>query len=129
MLVLARLKGQAIVVGRDVRIVVVEARDGKARLGIEAPSDVPVHRQEVADEIERERLQREGAESRLEKRPGSIDPDYSMPLPTTAAELQYQTDSLKDRIVREVCKAHLAKHGNGVSVRHLLSSVSGGVGV
>jgi carbon storage regulator len=49
MLVLSRKKDEAIVVGDNVVITVVEIRGDKVRLGIEAPKEVPVHRQEVFD--------------------------------------------------------------------------------
>jgi carbon storage regulator len=51
MLVLSRKKNEAIVINNDITIVVVEIRGDKVRLGIEAPSNVPVHRQEVYDAI------------------------------------------------------------------------------
>lgn len=47
MLVLSRKKGESIVINNDVIITVVEVRGDKVRLGIQAPRDVPVHRQEV----------------------------------------------------------------------------------
>lgn len=54
MLVLSRKVNEAIVIGHGVKIVVVEIRDHgqKVRLGIEAPKDLPVHRQEVYDKIQ-----------------------------------------------------------------------------
>ena len=51
MLVLSRKKGEAIVINNDVVITVVEIRGDKVRLGIVAPKDVPVHRQEVYEAI------------------------------------------------------------------------------
>jgi len=54
MLVLSRTKNQLITIGNDVTVVVVDIRAGKVRLGIEAPKDVPVHRQEVFEAIVRE---------------------------------------------------------------------------
>jgi len=54
MLVLSRKKNESIVINNDITIVVVEIRGDKVRLGIEAPSDVPVHRQEVYEAIQRE---------------------------------------------------------------------------
>lgn len=54
MLVLSRSKDQSIVIGRDVKITVVSIRGDKVRLGIEAPRELPVHREEVFDAIERE---------------------------------------------------------------------------
>ncbi len=47
MLVLSRKVGQKICVGPDVVITVVAAGRGQVRIGIEAPADVPVHREEV----------------------------------------------------------------------------------
>ena len=55
MLVLSRQKNQAICIGDNIRVVVVEIRGDKVRLGIEAPKDVPVYRRELADAIRRER--------------------------------------------------------------------------
>lgn len=54
MLVLSRKKSESIVIDDRIKIVVVEVRGDKVRLGIEAPKDVPVHRQEVYDVIKRE---------------------------------------------------------------------------
>jgi len=51
MLVLSRKKNESIVINNDVVITVVEIRGDKVRLGIAAPKDVPVHRQEVYEAI------------------------------------------------------------------------------
>jgi carbon storage regulator len=53
MLVLSRKRDEKIVIGDRIVITVVEVRGDKVRLGIEAPADVPVHRQEVYDAIRR----------------------------------------------------------------------------
>ena len=53
MLVLSRKKNESIVINNDITIVVVEIRGDKVRLGVEAPKEVPVHRQEVYDAIHR----------------------------------------------------------------------------
>lgn len=55
MLVLSRKKNESIVINDDITIVVVEIRGDKVRLGVEAPKEVPVHRREVFDAIERGR--------------------------------------------------------------------------
>lgn len=55
MLVLSRKKSESIQIGENIRIIVVEIRGDKVRLGIEAPTEVAVHRQEVYEAIERER--------------------------------------------------------------------------
>ena len=56
MLVLSRKKNESIVINNDITIVVVEIRGDKVRLGVEAPKEVPVHRQEVYDAIRRNDL-------------------------------------------------------------------------
>ncbi len=53
MLVLSRKLNQAIMIGDDVRIVVVAVDRDTVKLGIEAPRTIPVHRSEVYDEIQR----------------------------------------------------------------------------
>ena len=53
MLVLSRKKNESIVINNDITIVVVEIRGDKVRLGVEAPKEVPVHRREVYDAINR----------------------------------------------------------------------------
>lgn len=52
MLVLSRKQGEEIIIGNQLlRIVVVEIRGDKVRLGIEAPPEIPVHRREVFEKI------------------------------------------------------------------------------
>ncbi len=51
MLVLTRKVGEGIVIGDDIRITVVEIKGGGIRLGIEAPSHVKIHRQEIYERI------------------------------------------------------------------------------
>jgi len=53
MLVLSRKKNESIIINDDITIVVVEIRGDKVRLGIEAPKEVPVHRNEVYEAIRR----------------------------------------------------------------------------
>jgi carbon storage regulator len=51
MLVLSRKKNESIVINNDITVTVVEIRGDKVRLGIVAPKEVPVHRQEVFEAI------------------------------------------------------------------------------
>ena len=51
MLVLSRKVGEKIVIGKDITLTIVEVRGDKVRLGIAAPREIPVHRQEVVDAI------------------------------------------------------------------------------
>lgn len=56
MLVISRKKNEIINIGNDVKIMVVEIRHGKVRLGITAPRELQVYRNEVTKAIEREAL-------------------------------------------------------------------------
>lgn len=62
MLVLSRRKNQVIRIGDRISVTVVDIRGDKIRLGIEAPQDVPVHRQEVYDAIHGETDQETGGQ-------------------------------------------------------------------
>ncbi|MGE5507756.1 MAG: carbon storage regulator CsrA [Chitinophagales bacterium] len=54
MLVLTRKIDESIIIGDDIRITVVEVRHDQVKLGITAPRDIPVHREEVYREIQEE---------------------------------------------------------------------------
>jgi len=54
MLVLSRHRDESVTIGDDIIITVVDIRGDKVRLGICAPQDIPVHRQEVYEAIQRE---------------------------------------------------------------------------
>lgn len=51
MLVLTRKKNESIVINDVIKVTVVEIRGDKVRLGIEAPREIDVHRQEVYEQI------------------------------------------------------------------------------
>jgi carbon storage regulator len=57
MLVLSRHRDESIIIGDDIVITVVDIRGDKVRLGINAPVEIPVHRQEVYEAIQRENRQ------------------------------------------------------------------------
>ena len=50
MLVLSRRPGESVVIGDDITITVVDIDRGKIRLGIEAPRNVPIWREELLPE-------------------------------------------------------------------------------
>lgn len=78
MLVLSRKLNQAIMIGDDVRIVVVAVDRDQVKLGIDAPRAIAVHRSEIYDEIQRQN--REAAASPLQGGPSTMTP--------TAAQLR-----------------------------------------
>ncbi len=51
MLVLSRKANESIQIGNDIVITVVELSRGRVRLGIDAPKEVPVHREEIYREL------------------------------------------------------------------------------
>jgi carbon storage regulator len=63
MLVLSRHRDESIMIGDNIVITVVDVRGDKVRLGIDAPTDIPVHRQEVYDAIQREKNARKDAQA------------------------------------------------------------------
>ena len=54
MLVLSRRTNQSIVIGPDITVTVLEVKGDQVRLGIQAPREVSVHREEIYAEIRRE---------------------------------------------------------------------------
>lgn len=56
MLVLSRKKNESIVINDNITVVIVDVRGDKVRLGVDAPSNVTVHRKEIFDVISKETL-------------------------------------------------------------------------
>lgn len=67
MLVLSRQRDESIMIGDDVEIIIVDVRGDKVRLGITAPKEIPVHRREIYDAIQREKRQKKEAQEKQEK--------------------------------------------------------------
>jgi len=51
MLVLTRKIGEGIFIGDDIRIIILESKDGRIRVGVEAPQDKKIYRQEIYERI------------------------------------------------------------------------------
>ena len=56
MLVLTRRPGESIVVGQDIVITVIEIKGGQVRIGIDAPREVDVYREEIYEQVRQENL-------------------------------------------------------------------------
>jgi carbon storage regulator len=56
MLVLSRKKGERVLIGQDIYVKIIEIRGDRVKLGFEGPSEVPIHREELAVQIATERL-------------------------------------------------------------------------
>lgn len=72
MLVLSRKKNESIIINDNVVITVIDVRGDKVRIGIEAPRDITVHRQEVLEAILEEKLKL--SESRCKESTDSVTP-------------------------------------------------------
>ena len=77
MLVLSRKCDQKIVINDQIIVTVVAIRGDKVRIGIEAPPDVPVHRREVYEAIQRHNEQQDQAPDPQQDPQPDQDPQQS----------------------------------------------------
>ncbi|MHC4990405.1 MAG: carbon storage regulator CsrA [Planctomycetota bacterium] len=80
MLVLSRQRDETIMIGDDIELTVVDIRGDKVRLGIKAPTSVPVHRKEIYDAI------------RLENEQAARLPDRELPTVQTRVRRAGRTE-------------------------------------
>ena len=55
MLILTRRVGETLVIGEDVSVTVLGVKGNQVRIGVNAPKDVAVHREEIFERIQREK--------------------------------------------------------------------------
>jgi len=94
MLVLSRYRDESIYIGDDIVITVVDIRGDRVRIGVQAPPDVSVHRQEVYEAIKNEKS---GLRSRKEtERPpvaSSSSPPLGQELSRRKAKIAMETEA------------------------------------
>ena len=62
MLILTRRVGETVVIGDDITVTVLGVKGNQVRLGVNAPREVAVHREEIFERIKRERSDEESVE-------------------------------------------------------------------
>lgn len=94
MLILSRKSGESIVIDGRIKVTIIRLEGETVKVGIEAPSQVPVHRQEVYDEIQRSNQQAVTRQAVI--LPKLIAPKRSKPAAgATAGAAAAKTPSLK----------------------------------
>lgn len=98
MLVLSRRPGESIVVGNQIVVTVLEVRGDQIRIGIDAPRDVQVHREEVFRALESENTQAASSAERarrvVARMPGAARrPEGSGPAPRPRDETDGSADA------------------------------------
>ena len=82
MLVLSRQRDESIIIGDNITVTIVDIRGDKVRLGINAPTEISVHRQEVYEAIQRENM-----------KSAQIDPQETRPINRVVPRVPRPTDA------------------------------------
>lgn len=61
MLILTRKIGESILIGDDIRITALGIRERQVRIGITAPTEISIHREEIYDKLQQEKKEREAS--------------------------------------------------------------------
>ena len=67
MLILTRKLGETIRIGNEIRVTILEAKGKQIRIGIDAPSDIAVHREEVYQMIKQQNILAAGYDDSIGK--------------------------------------------------------------
>lgn len=76
MLILTRRVGETLMVGDDVTVTVLGVKGNQVRIGVNAPKEVSVHREEIYQRIQREKMA--NLEAQLQQQTGKQPPSSSV---------------------------------------------------
>jgi len=94
MLVLSRQRDESIIIGDNIVVTIVDIRGDKVRLGINAPTEIPVHRQEVYEAIQRENV-----------RSSKLDPKDAQAVGKAVGDAKLESEGKADKIEGKVQNA------------------------
>ena len=72
MLILTRRAGETVMIGSDVTITVLGVKGNQVRIGINAPKDVAVHREEIYERIQSEKNAQKAEEAKATRPPDNL---------------------------------------------------------
>lgn len=93
MLILSRKSGESIVIDGRIKVTIIRLEGETVKVGIEAPAEVPVHRQEVYEEIQRSNQQ--AITRQKVSLPKLVAPKRPAPIDATPASASAKPSSLK----------------------------------
>ena len=120
MLVLSRYRDESIYIGDDIVITVVDIRGDRVRIGVQAPPDISVHRQEVYEAIKKENKEPGTAARKPEQSP-VLPKSVAAPAPVVAP-LSQELSKRKAKISATEAKALPVDVGSPVEFGGLTSS-------